>query len=110
MIKKIFFIAFIFVIMFWIFIAGTRILLYLSHMVMNDLPLARKGAYMDPEYRAMQELVREKISNRNEDTFIFSTNDGRKFFLVRYFSYPKKVYWLEEGRAPENVNAVIVKE
>lgn len=48
----------------------------------------------------------EKISQSEVHDIVLDTNDGRAYFLIRYFAYPKKVYLKSENRHPNDARIV----
>lgn len=96
-------VLFIVLILLWVLFAILRMGNYAVLLFAYDLPAARAGEL--PRERSYVELknLAESVKINSNENFVFSTENGRDFFLLRYFSYPKKVYWLEEGRVPDNV-------
>lgn len=101
MTKRIVFAAFIILIVAWVVLASIRTFAYLKTLLFTDLRNANANTLIDNDALDMKLLAR-KLNESDGDLFVYSTSSGRKFFLLRYYAYPKKVYWYQENKYPRN--------
>lgn len=105
MIRQGVFPVFVAVIIIWLALAGTRIFGYLAGYYLRDY----ERLTTEENYQEMLALSR-RIEKEDAKIFVLSTEEGRMFFILRYLSYPKKVYWLKEARYPQGVGEIYLSD
>lgn len=110
MTKKYIFAVFLTTILLWIFLALGRGGLYFFDFMLNDLQKGMLGKLPDDrDYFLMKKLALENSAKKSE-VVVFTGKEGRDFFLLRYLSYPQRVYWEKEFRWKEREDIFFVGE
>lgn len=106
--RKYIFAVFLATILLWIFVAVGRGGVYFLSLILNDLQKGIQGNLPDDQsYFLMKKLALENRFKK-VDAVVFTGEEGRDFFLLRYLSYPQRVYWAKESRWTNEANVVFV--